>query len=142
MLSPALRDAPVESVTTSAIEQRGWHACHSPRVGSNYPLGMDGHFLVRHARGPAWDPSRGRREQAGWNEHAAFIDQLSATGKVLLGGPIDNVDGHDTVLVVHAATERDARDMFADDPWSESILTIERVERWTLWIGADKLPSP
>lgn len=103
---------------------------------------MAGYFLVRHARGPAWDPSGGRREQSGWHEHAKFIDRLSANGKILLGGPVGDIDGQHTVLVVRAATEDDARAMFVDDPWSDSILRIESVERWTLWIGPDRLPSP
>lgn len=103
---------------------------------------MAGYFLVRHARGPEWDPSCGRREQSGWNVHAAFIDGLSVNGKIPLGGPVGDVDGQHTVLVVHADSEDEARAMFADDPWRDSILRIESVEPWTLWIGADKLPAP
>ena len=53
-----------------------------------------------------------------------------------------DVDGQHAVLVVRADSENDARAMFADDPWMDSILTIESVEPWTLWIGADSLPSP
>lgn len=103
---------------------------------------MTDYFLVRQAGGPAWDPSRGRREQSGWNDHAAFIDRLSEDGKIPLGGPVGDIDGQHAVLVVHAASEDDARAMFADDPWKDSILRIESVERWTLWIGADSLPTP
>jgi hypothetical protein len=29
--------------------------------------------------------------------------------------------------------------MFVDDPWMGSVLTIENVEPWTLWTGADIL---
>lgn len=103
---------------------------------------MAGYFLVRQARGPAWDPSRGRREQSRWSEHAAFTDRLSEDGRIRLGGPVGDIDGDYTVLVVHATSENDARATFDDDPWSDSILKIESVELWTLWIGADSLPSP
>ena len=103
---------------------------------------MSGYFLVRQARGPAWDSSRRRHEQAGWDQHAAFIDRLSDEGKIPLGGPVGDVDGQHAVLVVHAASEDDARAMFVDDPWLDSILKIESVEPWTLWIGADSLPAP
>ena len=103
---------------------------------------MTGYFLVRQARGPGWDPSRGRREQSGWNDHAAFIDRLSQAGKIPLGGPVGDIDGQHAVLVVHAASEDDAHAMFADDPWMDTILRIEHVEPWTLWIGADILPAP
>jgi hypothetical protein len=33
----------------------------------------------------------------------------------------------------------DARAMFKTDPWMGSILQIAAIERWTLWIGADRL---
>jgi uncharacterized protein YciI len=98
-----------------------------------------GYFLVRQARGPTWDASRGRRDQSGWNEHVAFIERLSQDGKVQLGGPIGDVNGQPAVLVVLAGSEDDARAMFADDPWIDRILIIESVEPWTLWIGAENL---
>jgi uncharacterized protein YciI len=103
---------------------------------------VTGYFLVRQARGPAWDPSRGRREQYGWDQHVAFIDRLSEDGKVRLGGPTGDIDGEYVVLVAHASSAEEARAMFADDPWMDSILRIESIEPWTLWIGADSLPAP
>jgi uncharacterized protein YciI len=103
---------------------------------------MASYFLVRQARGPAWDSSRGRREQSGWDPHVAFIDRLSEDGKILLGGPIGEIDGQHVVLVVRAASDDEARAMFADDPWMGSVLAIESVEPWTLWIGADTLSTP
>lgn len=56
---------------------------------------------------------------------------------VPLGGPIGDVDGQHAVLVVRAGSEDEARAMFADDPWMDSILRIESVEPWTLWVGAE-----
>jgi uncharacterized protein YciI len=103
---------------------------------------VSGYFLVRQARGPAWDSTRGRREQSGWEQHAAFIDRLTEAGKIVLGGPVGDVDGEHAVLVVHSAGEEEARAIFADDPWLDSVLRIERVEPWSLWIGADNLPAP
>lgn len=50
-----------------------------------------------------------------------------------------DVNGHYAVLVVRAADEEDARGMFAGDPWADSILRIDSVERWTLWLGSDVL---
>jgi hypothetical protein len=103
---------------------------------------VSGYFLVRQACGPAWDPSRGRREQPGWGQHAGFIDRLSAAGRIPLGGQVGDVEGQYAVLVVHADNEDDVRAMFVDDPWMDSILRIESIEPWTLWIGADSLPAP
>jgi uncharacterized protein YciI len=98
---------------------------------------MSGYFLVRQRRGPEWDPAKGRREQTGWNRHAAFIDGLAE--RVVLAGPLDDVDGEFALLLVRGADETDARAMFDADPWMGSILQIAAIERWTLWIGADRL---
>jgi uncharacterized protein YciI len=90
---------------------------------------VSGHFLVRQTRGPAWDPARGRREQAGWQRHAAFVDCLAAEGKVLLGGRLEGTDG-ERALVVAAEDEAGARALLEGDPWHEGVLRIESVERW------------
>lgn len=67
------------------------------------------------------------------------MDRLSETGKVRLAGPVGDLDGEHAVLVVYAASEAEARALFADDPWADSVVRIESVEPWTLWIGADLL---
>jgi hypothetical protein len=46
------------------------------------------YFLVERAKGPAWDHTRARREQEGWDANAAFMDALAEEGFVILGGPI------------------------------------------------------
>ena len=95
---------------------------------------MAGYFLVRQARGPEWDPSLGRREQPGWEEHAAFIDRLAEDGRIVLGGPVGDVDGQYVVLVVDAPGAAEARELFAGDPWMNRILRIKSVGPWSLWI--------
>ena len=93
-------------------------------------------FVLENARGPAYDPSRGRREQPGWDEHAAFMDRLVEDGVVVIGGPVGDVDeGESTLLVVGAEDEAAVREAFAADPWHESVLRLARVEPWTLWLG-------
>ena len=91
------------------------------------------HFALTEACGPAWDPSRERREQDGWDEHAAFMDALVDDGFVLLGGPIG--DGRRVMLLVEAEDEREIRDRLAADPWLPGVLEIESVEPWSLWLG-------
>lgn len=98
---------------------------------------MAGCFLVTRAWGPAWDPGRPRRGQDGWDEHAAFMDSLVADGFVLLGGPLgDDVDTGPALLVVRAEREEEVRERLAADPWPPELLTIERVERWNVWLRA------
>jgi uncharacterized protein YciI len=94
------------------------------------------YHLVRMARGPAWDYSRARREQFGWDAHAAFMDNLADHGVVVLGGPVGDGDGADAVLVVDAYDEAAARALLAADPWAYRMLTIESVEPWAIWVRA------
>ena len=102
------------------------------RRGASYarPVAV---FAVTNVNGPAWDPSRGRREQDGWDEHAGFMDALVEDGFVILGGPIGDAD---RVLVVVEAADREAVEArLAPDPWHQTgILRIESIEPWTIWL--------
>ena len=97
---------------------------------------MADYLLVRHVPGPAWDHSKLRREQAGWGEHAAFMDALAAEGFVVLGGPVGAGDGDYALLVVSAQDEAAVRARLADDPWADTVLTVESVEPWSVWLRA------
>lgn len=90
-------------------------------------------FALTEVSGPNWDPSRARREQEAWDEHAAFMDGLVDDGFVILGGPIG--DGARVLLVVEAADEDQIQARFAADPWLPmGILRIETIEPWTIWL--------
>jgi uncharacterized protein YciI len=95
------------------------------------------YFLVEQGRGPAWDSSRRRREQAGWDEHAAFMDELADEGVVVLGGPTGEDDGETVLLVVDAESESAIRARLAEDPWANAMLTIESVRPWSVWLRAN-----
>jgi uncharacterized protein YciI len=90
--------------------------------------------LIEHAAG--WDDARGLREQDGWDEHAAFMDALVDDGFVVLGGPIGEGDGENTLLIVAAPDEQAARTRLAADPWFEGALTIASIRAWTVWLRA------
>jgi uncharacterized protein len=100
---------------------------------------MAAYFLVKHVPGPAWDHSRRRREQADWDEHAAFMDALTAEGVIVLGGPVGTGDGDYALLVMDAEDETEVRRRLAADPWAGSVLRIESVEPWAVWLGAGRL---
>jgi len=68
-------------------------------------LGAMTYFVVTCEHGPAWDDSRAMRQQAGWDEHAAFMDALVAEGFVVLGGPLG--EGRRALLVVEATDQDD-----------------------------------
>jgi uncharacterized protein len=101
---------------------------------------MADYFLVRLVNGPAFDPSRPRREQDLWDEHAAFMDDLVEDGVVVLGGPVGQVDSEDVLLVVDVADEAEIRDRLAADPWANEILQIESVRPWSVWLRG--VPEP
>ena len=40
------------------------------------------------------------------------------------------------LLVVRAASEEEVRRLLVGDPWMETILTIESIQPWSIWVGA------
>ena len=99
------------------------------------------YFAVRMENGPSYDASRGRREQDGWEEHAAFMDDLVEEGFVVIGGPIG--DGEQTMHAIEAESEDAVRARWAEDPWAPmGILRIASIEPWQLWLdGRSKTAS-
>jgi uncharacterized protein YciI len=95
---------------------------------------MADYFLVKRVPGPDWDHSRRRREQVGWDDHAAFMDALAAEGLVVLGGPVGEGDGDHALLVVDADNEATIRARLAADPWSERMLATASIEPWSVWL--------
>jgi len=97
-------------------------------------------FAVTLGTGPGYDAGRPRREQPLWDEHAAFMDGLVADGVVLLGGPVG--DGTRVLLAVEADDEAAARSRLVEgDPWTPlDVLTVERVERWHIWLDGRARP--
>jgi uncharacterized protein len=90
-------------------------------------------------RGGPWDFSKGMREQAGWDDHAAYMDAIFAEGFLLLAGPLEG--GRHVLWVVEADSEKTIRNRMAEDPWSPNgMLTPTRIERWD--IVMDRLPKP
>lgn len=63
--------------------------------------------------------------------------QCVASGHgVVLGGPLGDPDYGPALLVFAAEHEDDVRRHLADDPWTDTILTVERIERWSIWVGS------
>jgi len=91
------------------------------------------YFVVTRVPGPAWDAARGMREQARWDDHAAFMDGLAEEGFVVLGGPVG--DGARFMHVVEAASAEEAAARFAADPWPEDMLRLASVEPWEILLG-------
>jgi uncharacterized protein YciI len=74
------------------------------------------------------------QEQDEWGRHAAFMNDLVASGFVKIGGPLD--DGEEILLMVRAETEADIHVRLDDDPWTlMGLLEIASVKCWHVVLG-------
>jgi uncharacterized protein len=99
-------------------------------------------FAVTTVHGPNWDATKGGisgiREQAAFDEHAAFMDRLVEDGSIILGGPLD--DGEQALLIFEADDEAEVRARMAEDPWKPmGLLYVGDIRRLTIWLGSVNL---
>jgi uncharacterized protein YciI len=93
-------------------------------------------FVQINEQGPRWVPGLPMREQAGWAEHAAFMNALEADRTVVLGGPIGGANRHRAMIVLEAESAEALRGRLAQDPWMRSgILAAGELLAWELLIG-------
>jgi uncharacterized protein YciI len=81
------------------------------------------------------------REQVEWDEHARFMDELVASGFIVLGGPLE---GEREVLeIVSAPSEEAVRERLAQDPWaSNGMLRPVSIDRWTVLLDGRSTLGP
>jgi len=91
-------------------------------------------LVVLRRSGPQWAPSRPLEKQSDWSAHASFMDGLVDAGFIVLGGPL--ADEHRVVHVVEADSDEAVRATFARDPWSETHLTVDTIDPWTIRLDA------
>lgn len=91
-------------------------------------------FAVVVRRGGAFVRGLALEQQVGWAEHAAFMDGLYDEGFFLLVGPLEGTD--DVLEIVRARDEDEVRRRLAADPWMGSLLTVVRIDPWTLRLGS------
>jgi uncharacterized protein YciI len=95
-------------------------------------------YVVRLRRGGPWNWSRDMREQAGWAEHARFMDGLVEAGFIVLGGPLEG--GRDTLHIVEAPSEVAIRERLKQDPWAANgMLHPASIERWIVLLDGPGL---
>jgi uncharacterized protein YciI len=76
------------------------------------------------------------RDQDGWDDHAVFMDGLTADGFVVLGGPL-GADGMRFMHVVDAPSAEAVRERLAPDPWEHSRqLTTVSIEPWRILLSS------
>ena len=77
--------------------------------------------LVRFRAGPTWTSGR-PDEQPGWDDHAAFIDELVARGTMVMGGPFADHSG--SLILLENVGEDEARGVFV----------LEDVRPWKVYV--------
>lgn len=89
-------------------------------------------FVALSVAGPQRDQTKGTREQPLWDEHARFIEGITA-GFILMGGPFEEEGG--AMLIVRAEHQDDVREKLASDPWYiHGILQLHSIRRWDIYI--------
>lgn len=96
------------------------------------------YFVVVVERADAWDWSRPMREQAQWDEHATFMDELGDARFIVSGGPLGSEDAARRILHIVSAPDAAAvRDRVGADPWHHmGLLKIVSIEPWTVLVGS------
>src|SRR5256885_14753241 len=84
------------------------------------------------------------RKQAGWDEHARFMDGLVDAGFILLGGPLEG--DHETLHIVKAIpygiydVERNVGWVNVGQDHETATFAVESLRRW--WSGDGVLDYP
>jgi uncharacterized protein len=88
--------------------------------------------LVRFSAGPTWT-SGPPDEQPGWDDHAAFIDELVARGTMVMGGPFADHSG--SLSVLENLDESEARELVGRDPFvANGVFVLEDVRAWNVYV--------
>ena len=88
--------------------------------------------LARFSAGPAW-ASGPPEEQPGWDEHAAFVDDLVARGTMVMGGPFADYSG--SLILLEGVGEDEARELVARDPFvANGVFVLEEVRAWNVYV--------
>ena len=96
---------------------------------------MKNTFVILWAPGAAWTAGKTVREQAYWDEHAEFMDQLFENGTVIMGGPFS--DGTGSLVIVEAEEMNEVSSLFANDPFVlHQIFTLRSLKQWQLFLDA------
>ena len=88
--------------------------------------------LVRWKAGPMWT-SGAVDDQLGWDEHAAFIDDLIDRGIFVMGGPLADQSGSQSLL--ENVTEEEARELVLKDPFvANGVFELQEVRAWNVFV--------
>jgi uncharacterized protein YciI len=93
--------------------------------------------IVTYAAGPSWT-SGPPEDQADWDAHAAFVDDLIERGTFVMGGPF--ADNSGSLVMLAGVTAEQAPAIVADDPFMRNgVFELESVREWIVYV--DELSS-
>jgi uncharacterized protein YciI len=88
--------------------------------------------VLRVGPGPTWTTGL-PEDQPGWDEHAAFIDDLIERGLFVMGGPWTNRLG--SMSLWEGMDAQEVRDVMQRDPFVlNGVFEIEDVADWTVYV--------
>jgi uncharacterized protein YciI len=88
--------------------------------------------IVEWKAGPTW-ASGNVDEQPGWDEHAAYIDELIDRGTFVMGGPL--ADNSGSVSLLEGVDEAQARELIATDPFvANGVFVLEAIREWNVFV--------
>lgn len=83
--------------------------------------------------GSQWNPDLPVREQAYWDDHANFMDDLFDAGIVILAGPFADRSG--SMVILSSESAESALALFREDPWARrDILVAIEAREWTIFL--------
>jgi uncharacterized protein YciI len=88
--------------------------------------------IVRWRPGPTWT-SGAVDEQPGWDEHAAYIDELIERGIFVMGGPLGDHAG--SLSLLENVSEDEARELVREDPFvANGVFELDEVRAWNVFV--------
>ena len=88
--------------------------------------------LIRWRAGPTWTGGP-PEEQPGWDEHAAFVDDLVERGIFVMGGPFADYSG--SFAILENVSEDEARELVLGDPFAgNGVFELDDVRAWNVYV--------
>jgi uncharacterized protein YciI len=90
--------------------------------------------VLRIAPGPTWKTGK-PEDQPGWDEHAAFIDDLIDRGVFFMGGPWTNRRG--SMSIWEGMNADEVLEVMQGDPFVQNgVFLIDDCADWTVYVDA------